>query len=115
MARAASADVRIAFTNLGDVVWPDVLAGDPTTRDGGYAVRLAYDWTPMSTPPSGMPSRRADLPQPVHPGETMTLIVPLEAPNQPGDYRLTFVLVQELVAWFGAKGAPMLVVPVTVK
>jgi hypothetical protein len=115
MARGSSADARIAFTNIGDVVWPDVLAGDPATHGGGYAVRLAYDWTAASAPPSDMPGRRADLPHPVHPGETMTLLVPLEAPAQPGEYRLTFGLVQELVAWFGAKGAPMLVVPVTVR
>ena len=115
MPPGSSADARIAFTNLGDVVWPDVLAGDPATHSGGYAVRLAYGWTAASAPPSDMPGRRADLPHPVHPGETMTLLVPLEAPAEPGEYRLTFGLVQELVAWFGAKGAPMLVVPVTVK
>lgn len=113
--RGSVTDVRIAFTNLGDVVWPDVLAGDPTERGGGYAVRLAYDWTTDSVPPSDMLRRRADLPRPVHPGETMTLLVPLEAPDQPGEYRLTFGLVQELVAWFEAKGAPILVVPVTVR
>jgi len=113
--RGSSTDARIAFTNLGDVVWPDVLAGDPGAHSGGYAVRLAYDWTPASAPPSDIPGRRADLPHPVHPGETMTLLVPLDAPDQPGEYRVTFALVQELVAWFGAKGAPVLVVPVTVR
>ena len=115
MPRGSSADARIAFTNLGDVVWPDVLAGDPATHGGGYAVRLAYDWTAASAPPADMPGRRADLPHPVHPGETMTLLVPLDAPDQPGDYRMTFALVQELVAWFEAKGAATLVVPVTVR
>lgn len=115
MARGSSTDARIAFTNLGDAVWPDVLAGDPAARGGGYAVRVAYDWTPASAAAPDMPSRRAELPHPVHPGETMTLLVPLEAPPQAGEYRLTFALVQELVAWFGAKGAPTLVVPVTVR
>jgi len=115
MPRASSTDARIAFTNLGDVVWPDVLAGDPVKRDGGYAVRLAYDWTAASAASSPLPGRRVDLPRPVHPGETMTLLVPLEAPDQPGEYRLTFALVQELAAWFEAKGAPILVVPVTVR
>ena len=113
--RGSSTDARIAFTNLGDVVWPDVLAGDPAGRTGGYAVRLAYEWTAASAPTPEMPGRRADLPHPVHPGETMTLLVPLEAPDQPGDYRVTFGLVQELVAWFVGNGAPVLVVPVTVR
>jgi hypothetical protein len=115
MARGSSADVRIAFTNVGNVVWPDVLAGDPATHNAGYAVRLAYAWTPASAAPAGRPGRRADLPHPVHPGETMTLLVPLDAPNEPGEYRVTFELVQELVAWFDTKGASMLVVPVTVQ
>jgi hypothetical protein len=115
MARRSSADARIAFTNLGDAVWPDILAGDPASRNGGYAVRLAYEWTAASAEAASKPIRRADLPHPVHPGETMTLLVPLDAPDQPGEYRVTFELVQELVAWFDTKGAPTLVVPVTVK
>lgn len=115
MARGSSADARIAFTNLGDAVWPDVLAGDPARRSGGHAVRVAYEWTAASTPPPDTPARRVELPHPVHPGETMTLLVPLDAPDRAGEYRVTFGLVQELVAWFGAKGAPVLVVPVTVK
>ena len=115
MDRGSSADARIAFTNLGDVVWPDVIAGDPVTHGGGYAVRLAYEWTAASAPPQDTQARRVDLPHPVHPGETMTLLVPLEAPSQPGEYHVTFALVQELVAWFKAKGAPALVVPVSVR
>jgi hypothetical protein len=114
MAHGASADARIAFTNLGDVAWPDVVAADPASPGGGYAVRLAYGWTAASAPTS-RPGRRADLPHPVHPGETMTLLLPIDAPDQPGEYRLTFELVQELVAWFDTKGAPTLVVPVTVR
>ena len=115
MLRGSSADARIAFTNVGDVVWPDVLAGDPDAHTGGHAVRLAYEWTPVSAAPVTTPDRRVDLPHPVHPGETMTLLVPLDAPAQIGDYRITFALVQELVAWFVGKGAATLVVPVTVK
>jgi hypothetical protein len=115
MTHGSSADARIAFTNLGDAVWPDTLAADPAMHDGGYAVRLAYAWTPATAPPSQTPDRRADLPHPVHPGETMTLLVPLDTPGQPGEYRLTFTLVQELVAWFAPKGAPVLVVLVTVR
>jgi len=114
MAPRSSADARIVFTNIGDAVWPDVLAGDPAARGGGYAVRLAYDWTAASAPPA-KPARRAELPYPVRPGETMTLLVPLDAPSQPGEYRVTFELVQELETWFDAKGGATVVVPVTVR
>jgi hypothetical protein len=115
MARGSAADARIAFTNLGDVTWPDVVAGDPAAHSGGYAVRLAYEWIPASAPPGTKPRRRADLPHAVRAGETMTLLVPIDAPNEPGEYRLTFELVQELVVWFESKGAATLVVPVTVR
>jgi hypothetical protein len=115
MPRGSSVDVRISFTNLGDAVWPDVLSGDPAGHAGAYAVRLAYEWTAGAAPPPDMPGGRIELPHPVHPGETMTLLVPLDAPDQPGDYRLTFTLVQELVAWFNLKGAATLAVPVTVR
>jgi hypothetical protein len=118
MERGSSADVRIAFTNLSDVVWPDVASANPAAHDGGYAVRLAYQWTPApgpGGPGAGRPGRRADLPRPVRPGDTMTLLLPLQAPDQPGTYHVTFTLLQELVVWFDDKGAPTLVVPVTVK
>jgi len=115
ISRGSPTDVRIAFTNLGDAVWPDVVAADPAKHDGSYAVRLAYEWTPASAAPAGRPSRRADFPHPVSPGETMTLLVPLDAPDQPGEYRVTFELLQEMVVWFQSKGAATLVVPVTVE
>jgi hypothetical protein len=111
MARGSSADARIAFTNVGGQSGPTGSRAIPATRSGGYAVRLAYDWTAASAETANTPRRRADLPHPMHPGETMTLLVPLDAPDQPGEYRITFELVQELVAWFSAKGAATLVVP----
>jgi hypothetical protein len=114
MARGTSVDARITFTNLGNAVWPDALAGDPKLRNGTRAVRLAYGWT-LASDPAGRPNRRAELPRPVHPGETMTLLIALEPPDQPGEYRLTFELLQELVSWFSTKGAAPLVVPVTVR
>ena len=114
MPRGSETDVRISFTNLGDGVWPDTLSADPGTRAGAFAVRLAYDWSPADAGTSPPPAHRADLPRPVRPGETMTLLVHVVAPPVPGNYRLELALLQELVAWFHVKGAPDLRVPVTV-
>ena len=108
------ADVRVTFTNLGDAVWPDDLSGDPERRDGAYAVRLAYQWAELSADLTLKPARRVDLPYPLRPNETLTLLVHVKAPDRPGSYQLVFELVQELVAWFDAKGAAPLVVPVTI-
>jgi hypothetical protein len=114
LSRGSEVDVRISFTNLGDAVWPDCLSGDPLKRDGGYAVRLAYDWEGVPVVGAPRPRRRAELPHPVHPGETITLLVHLVAPLEPGRYRLKLALLQELVVWFDDKGAPALAVPVTI-
>ena len=58
---------------------------------------------------------RADLRQPLRPGDSATLSIPVRAPKKPGEYQLQFDLVQELVSWFEEKGAPPLRVPVTVR
>jgi hypothetical protein len=107
--------VRLSFTNRGDEVWPDPLAGDPDKRDGSYAVRLGCQWLGAANDPSRKPDRRIELPRPVRPGETMTLLVNVKAPSQPGEYQLEFELVQELVVWFDAQGGDKLLVPVVVK
>jgi hypothetical protein len=44
------ADVRIAFANLGDAVWPDRFSADPRKNDGSYAVRLTCGWTAARPP-----------------------------------------------------------------
>lgn len=114
MQPSAEIVARVSFTNLGNEVWPDALSGDPVKRDGGYAVRLTCQWVDPSDP-SRKAGRRIELPRPVRPGETMTLLVNVKAPPQPGQHRLVFELVQELVAWFDAKGGEKLVIPVSVK
>lgn len=105
---------RVSFTNLGDAVWPDAAAGDPVKHDGGYAVRLSCQWIDPNNP-SARPTRRIELPHPVHPGETISLLVDVKAPATPGSHQLQFELLQELVEWFDTKGAQKLVIPVTVQ
>jgi hypothetical protein len=46
--------------------------------------------------------RRAALPDPIAPGESVRLPVRLAAPDEPGHYALTFTLVQESIRWFDA-------------
>jgi len=115
MQAGAPAVVRVTFTNTGAEVWPDPLSGDPEKHDGGYAVRLGQQWIDASTDPAQKPTSRTDLPRPVRPGETITLLINVTAPAQPGDYMLSFELVQELVAWFTTKGGAKLDVPVKVR
>ncbi len=108
--------VLVTFTNEGDQVWPDLVAGDQSLQDGTHAVRLGYAW---SRPSGGAPTRtrrpaRADLPNAIPPQASVTLGIGVVAPEAPGDYILEFDLVQELVFWFSDRGADTLRIPVRV-
>lgn len=104
--------VSVSFTNQGETAWPDADTVDPS---GAYAVRLSYRWLGAEGPPVADYEDRIDLSQPLSPGETATLVVEVEVPAKSGSYRLQLDLVQELVAWFEAKGAPTLIIPVKVE
>jgi len=59
--------------------------------------------------------RGAPLPNDVMPGASVSLNVRVQAPPEPGDYKIRFSMVQEHVAWFNNKGADSFVVNVKVK
>ncbi len=114
LAPAQDVDVRVSLTNTSDQPWPGPVTADPVARDGSYAVRLAYQWTRAGAIPHSKPSERVDFPSSLAPGAASTLLINIKAPAEPGDYELVFELVQERVAWFDAKGAEKLIVPVHV-
>jgi hypothetical protein len=93
--RAVSVRVR----NLGTATLSGL--GAP---DGRFAVRLSYQWTGPDGKPRGF-NYRKDLPAAVKPGESIVMSADLQAPSQPGLYRLDLDLVQELIAWFRDRGA----------
>lgn len=108
--------LTVTFTNTGDTTWPDKTMADPKKSTGAKAVRLGYSFLSTSQPGATLQfgSERSDLTKPLAPGESATLQIQVQAPEQPGDYRFSFDLVQELVFWFSDKGADTLTVPVRV-
>jgi len=90
---------------------------NPTRPRGAHAVRLGYRWwgTDENEPVADYGASRVDLPDALSPGQSQTLRVNVLVPDQPGEYRLQFDLVHELVAWFEARGAPRMMVPVSVR
>ncbi len=106
----------LTLTNLGDKTWPDPKMADPEQTSGAYAVRLSYSFVTSGGAGYPLPrlGPRADLARPVAPGESETLTIVVRAPNQPGEYNLSFELLQECVVWFGDVGAKTLTVPVRV-
>lgn len=108
--------VAVTFTNTGNQTWPDKNSADPIKRDGSYAVRLCYSLVPLHEHVAGSQhiGERIDLVKPLAPGESITLEVAIFVPSEPGDYILSFELLQELVIWFADAGADVLTIPVKV-
>lgn len=103
--RSAGVRARVSFRNTGTEVWP------------GNVHCVAY-FVPEGAPISQGrdPAPRLRLQRPVAPGQSVTLErFMVSAPARPGDYRLVFDLVNEMVAWFSDRGASRLVVPVRVE
>lgn len=85
--------VPVTLTNEGALTWradraePIHLGGRWIQAEGG--LQLAEPRWPFA--------------QPVSPGETVTLQVPLRAPALPGSYTFIWDVVHEQITWFGAK------------
>jgi hypothetical protein len=94
LAAAETRPVEITLTNNGALTWQDggrqpfVLAARWQTADGGE----------LSPPPQWT------LPGPVAPGQSVTLSVPLRAPDRGGEYYLTWDMLHAGVNWFDARG-----------
>lgn len=108
-------NVKVKVRNISDQVWPDPKTAEPSAT-GAYAVRLAWRWRTSDEMTTGEgTTNRTDLTEPLGPGREATLAIDVTAPKQPGEYKLQFDLVQEMVAFFEDRGAKVEVVPVNVQ
>jgi hypothetical protein len=108
--------VGVRVKNTGDQAWLDPRTSDAKTYAAG-AVRLSYRWWKASNsgkPHSDYGPERGELLGPVQPGQTTVMAIEVNAPAEPGDYKLQLDLLQELVSWFEPHGAQKLLVPVKV-
>lgn len=112
MRAGARTRVAVTFKNVSALPWPDPDSTSYEPPQSG-AVRLTYRWQQGTAPPLGW-GGRADLHRLLMPGQAATLSLAVNAPRVPGDYQITFDLVQEMAVFFGDKGATRLVVPVRV-
>jgi 4-amino-4-deoxy-L-arabinose transferase-like glycosyltransferase len=103
--------LNVIVRNVGGATWPAV--GD---AEGRYAVRLRARWRKPDGSPVGDKDAAVDgdavdgegaarIPYDLEPGDTAGLSLRVVAPAAPGDYILELDMVQEGVAWFGARGA----------
>ncbi len=103
--RASAVRARVTFRNTGTEIWP-------------ARIHCAHYFVPAGAPidRGRDPAPRLLLQRPVAPGQSVTLDrFVVATPAQPGEYRLVFDLVNEMVAWFSDRGANRLVIPVRVE
>jgi hypothetical protein len=90
----------VLVRNTGGADWPAV--GDEAGRG---AVVLRDRWLKRDGSVLTDEDASARIPFDMEPGDTAGLALNVEAPNEPGEYVLELDVVQEGVAWFGARGS----------
>ena len=101
-----SITVPVTLRNTGIKTW---------MVTGKNAVRLSYHWTDTTGKQYLWEGERTNLPNPVLPDQEVTLEAKVKSPPLPGDYKLQWDMVEELITWFSQKGVamPQAVVKVT--
>lgn len=89
-------DIPITLTNTGRLTWQ-------SSATPPFAV--SYHWlTPASDEVVIFDGLRTPFPQPVEPGERVTISARVRAPNYPGTYTLVWDVVQEHRTWLSLEG-----------
>ena len=108
LAPRALVSVPVTVENRGLATW---------SRDGARPFRLSYHWLASGERMVRFEGRRTALPHDVAPGERVTLLATVQAPNAPGDYLLAWDMVRENMGggWFSQLGTPPARVVVAVR
>lgn len=91
--------LRLRVTNTSPVPWPVTDESNPANQ-----LRLGNRWFAADSGVLVQDDSREPLAFPILPGETGDLELTITAPTQAATYILEIDLVQEGVAWFGARG-----------
>ncbi len=97
--------VSVTVTNEGAFTWHSGVSPE---------VNLAARWVQPASGRELSARPRWALEQPVRPGESLTMQIPLRAPDASGRYALFWDVVQEHVIWFSAKSGRQATSAVTV-
>lgn len=91
--------LRLRVTNTSALPWPADNKGETV-----YQLRIGDRWRDLTTDAVVRDDGRSPLTFAVLPGQTADLQLLITAPTQPGTYTLEIDMLQEGVAWFGARG-----------
>ena len=94
MDTAETVEVPVTLTNRGEFTWQSI---------GQHPVFLAGRWVQVTSEQEWVERPRWPLAQEIMPGESVTLLVPVEAPQKRGEYKLVWDLIQNDRIWFGTK------------
>jgi hypothetical protein len=100
--------IPVSVKNTGTVPWPAFGFRDLSP------VHLAYHWLDETGRMYQRDGERTGLPHVLAPGEEISLRAIVQAPAQPGRFILRLTMLQENVAWFDARGAKPLDLPIVV-
>lgn len=95
-------DVVVTLENRGTATWTDEFRLGAATGCPDAAAMNTLAWEPTTGYANSIGDARVFLAQPVAPGESVTVHVPVRAPTEPGTYVFAARMVHEGVAWFGA-------------
>ena len=95
-----TAAINVKVKNVGNGTWPAQGQGPK------YKVDLANHWLDSKGAAEVVgDDGRVALPHDLKAGEEVELVLPVKAPNTPGDYVLELDMVHEDVTWFKNKGS----------
>jgi hypothetical protein len=103
LAAGEPSKLDVLVRNTGGAAWPAL--GD---AEGRGAVRLRDRWLKPDGTVLTDEDAAARIPFDMEPGDTAGLALAVNAPRAPGEYVLELDVVQEGVAWFGARGSQTL-------
>jgi SAM-dependent methyltransferase len=93
----------VLVKNLSSFTWPQ------------SSVRLGNHWLLEDETCLAFDDARAELSQDLAPGGEQQLTLWVNAPSEPGAYKMELDMVQEGVAWFNNHGSETLIIPITVE
>jgi hypothetical protein len=100
-----TAIARVSLENAGSATWHSRGAG---------GVQASFHWLDPLGNPIVWDGPRSPLPHPVTPGQQVEIELAVTAPRPPGQYRLSFDLVEEHRFWFEEVGCTPLTVELEV-
>lgn len=110
MPAGVTQELKVRVRNVGDRLWLE------RERTGSkYLVALGNHWLDREGRVLRNDDGRTTLRNDLAPGEEVEMVLVVNTPQRAGDYILEIDMLQESVAWFGAKGSKTVRMPIKIE